>query len=370
MKVVSSEERGAMASHNIMFAASHKRRFGGFKVLSSKRPSFGCVFQRMIVLRYNKRMHATPIARAEAPGKIILFGEHAVVYGQPAIAVPVFQVCARAEVYSSQVCTVEAVDLHRRVLVHRASERNPFARIVKLVCAAVDRPLPPWRIVVSSDIPIAAGLGSGAAISAAIVRAMLAAFDVSLGDADISALVYEVEKIHHGTPSGIDNTVVVYERPIWFVRGLPPEPFRVARPLHLLIADTGKPSPTKIAVGDVRRAWEQDPRRYEALFQAIGDIVKQARSAIEQGQLDALGAWMNANHALLAEIGVSSPELDALTRAALEAGAMGAKLSGAGRGGNMIALVQPQTVSRVRDALLNAGAVRVIHTTLQPADVV
>ncbi len=315
-------------------------------------------------------MQATPIAHGEAPGKIILFGEHAVVYGHPAIAIPVFQVHARAEVYRAQTCTVEAVDLRRRVHVNRASERNPFARIVKLVCATVRRPLPPWRIVVTSDIPIAAGLGSGAAISAAIVRAMLAAFDVSLEDAAISELVYEVEKIHHGTPSGIDNTVVVYERPIWFVRGLPPEPFRVARPLHLLIADTGKPSPTKIAVEDVRRAWEREPQRYEALFQAIGDLTKQARSAIEQGQLDALGALMNANHALLTEIGVSSPELDALIETALAAGAVGAKLSGAGRGGNMIALTPKQAVSQVENALLNAGAVRVLHTTLRPMDVV
>ena len=311
---------------------------------------------------------STLLARGESPGKIILFGEHAVVYGRPAIAAPVTQVRARAEVIPAAACTVEAVDLHRRVEVARAPADDPFALMVRLVCDALQRPLPPWRIVVTSDIPIAAGLGSGAAISAAIGRAMLAAFGADMPPADLSALVYEVEKLHHGTPSGIDNTVVVYERPVWFVRGRPPQPFAVARPIHLLIADTGVPSPTKIAVGDVRRAWEREPARFEALFDAVGDIVRQARAAIEGGDVQALGPLMNANQELLARMGVSSPELDRLIQAALDAGATGAKLSGAGRGGNMIALVAEEAAEETAEALRAAGARRVLFTTIGPAN--
>ena len=312
-------------------------------------------------------MTERPLARGEAPGKIILFGEHAVVYGRPAIAAPVPQVRARAVIYPAARCTVEAVDLRRRVEVARAPEADPFARMVRLVCQAVDRPLPPWRIVVTSDIPIAAGLGSGAAIAAAIGRAMLAAFAVQLPDETLSALVYEVEKLHHGTPSGIDNTVVVYERPVWFVRGKRPQPFAVARPIHLLIADTGAPSPTKIAVGDVRRAWERDPARFEALFDEAAAIARQARRAIETGDVAALGPLMDANQTLLAQMGVSSPELDRLIRAAREAGAAGAKLSGAGRGGNMIALVTEATAGEAADALRAAGAVRVLDIVIPSA---
>ncbi len=307
----------------------------------------------------------SPLARGEAPGKIILFGEHAVVYGRPAIAVPVTQVQARAEIFPAQACTVEAIDLHQRVEVAHAAEDDPFARMVRLVCQALNQPLPRWRIVVTSEIPIAAGLGSGAAISAAIGRAMVSAFGVKMTDADLSALVYEVEKLHHGTPSGIDNTVVVYGQPVWFIRGQSPEPFIVARPIHLLIADTGIPSPTKIAVGDVRRAWEQDPARFEALFDAVEDIAHQARAAIEKGDVPALGSLMNANQDLLAQMGVSSPELDRLIRTALDAGALGAKLSGAGRGGNMIALVERANASRVMQALQAAGAVRVLDTHIR-----
>ena len=313
-------------------------------------------------------MADSPLARGDAPGKIILFGEHAVVYNRPAIAAPVTQVRARADIFPARTCTVEAVDLHQRVEVAHAPADDPFARMVRLVCRALQRPLPPWRIVVTSDIPIAAGLGSGAAISAAIGRAMLAAFGAAMPPAELSALVYKVEKLHHGTPSGIDNTVVVYERPVWFVRGQPPVPFAVARPIHLLIADTGVPSPTKIAVGDVRRAWEQDPARFEALFDAVGVIARQARAAIEAGDIPALGPLMNANQDLLSRMGVSSPELDRLILAALEAGALGAKLSGAGRGGNMITLVTEETGAKVAMALRAAGARRVLSTTIGPAN--
>jgi len=310
------------------------------------------------------------IARGQAPGKIILFGEHAVVYGRPAIAVPVQQTLARAEVFPADACVVEAVDLHRRILVARAPADNPLARIVRLTCEAVARPLPDWRIRVSSDIPIAAGLGSGAAIAAAIARAMLAAFDEQLPNAAISALVYEVEKIHHGAPSGIDNTVVVYERPVWFIRGRSPLPFEVARPLHIIIGDTGVASPTRLAVGDVRRAREQNPARYEALFDAVGAIARQARAAIKQGDVAALGPLMDENQQLLAEMTASSPELDRLIRAARAAGAMGAKLSGGGRGGNMIALVREEDASQVQKALRAAGAKRIIFTSIPSSNMV
>ena len=93
----------------------------------------------------------------------------------------------------------------------------------------------------------------------------------------LSALVYEVERLHHGTPSGIDNTVVVYGQPVYFVRGQPPQTFHIGRPFMLAIADTGIRSPTKVAVGDVRRAWEREPARFEGLFDQVAAIVEDAR---------------------------------------------------------------------------------------------
>ncbi|RME85168.1 MAG: mevalonate kinase [Caldilineae bacterium] len=309
-------------------------------------------------------MQESPLGVGHAPGKIILFGEHAVVYGRPAIAVPLTQVQAHAEVFPHSRCVVEAVDLGRRVDVAEATADDPFALVVRLTCAAAARELPPWRIVVHSEIPIASGLGSGAAISAAIARALLDAWDVLLSPAELSRLVYEVEKLHHGTPSGIDNTVVVYATPVWFVKGAEPEPFHIGSPMHFLIADTGVASPTRLTVSAVRAAWEQNRARYEALFDRIGAVATAAREAIEQGDVRQLGSLMDRNQALLAELQVSSPELDRLCRAAREAGALGAKLSGGGRGGNMIALVEPVAVERVAHTLRRAGAVRVLSTLL------
>lgn len=309
---------------------------------------------------------AFALATGRAPGKIILCGEHAVVYGRPAIAVPVFRLQAEALVYPDPegLCRVEAPDIGRQVVVAAAGEDDPLAHVVRRVCAALERPLPPWRVVVRSEIPVASGLGSGAAVATAMARALLAAFGVEWSAGAISALVYEVEKLHHGTPSGVDNTVIAYGQPVWFVRGQPPTPFAVGAALDLLIGDTGIASPTRLAVADVRRGWQADPPRFEALFDRIAAIVHEARTAIAAGDRPRLGALMDANHEALAALGVSSPELERLCGAARAAGAWGAKLSGGGRGGNMIALVDPDRREAVTAALLAAGARRVIPTTL------
>jgi len=305
-----------------------------------------------------------PLGAGSAPGKIILFGEHAVVYGRGAIAAPIPQLQARAEISQSDHCLIQAIDLDKTIDLALAPEDDPFALTVRLVCAELGRPLPQWHIVVRSEIPIASGLGSGAAIATAIARALLDAFHTELPLDRLNTLVYEVEKLHHGTPSGIDNTVVVYGQPVWFVRGQPPEPFAVGEAVHLLIADTGIASPTKVTVGDVRAGWLHDTDRYELLFDRIHQIAMSARIVIEEGDVMELGPLMNKNQLLLTELGVSSPKLERLCSVANNAGALGAKLSGGGRGGNMIALVEPDKGAEVQQALEQAGAKRVMEMTL------
>jgi mevalonate kinase len=217
-------------------------------------------------------------------------------------------------------------------------------------------------ITVKSTIPIARGLGSGAAVSTAIVRALAKHFSVELAAEEISQLVFKVEKLHHGTPSGIDNTVIAHERPVYFVRGQRLETFRVGRTLVLVIGDTGVQSPTREVVDSVFRAWQRSKDRYESLFDRVGEIAERARRAIETGAVEDVGRLMGENHRLLREMGVSSPLLDSLVEAARRAGAVGAKLSGAGRGGNVIALVTAEVREEVERALLSAGAERVIRT--------
>jgi mevalonate kinase len=316
------------------------------------------------------------IGVGRAPGKVILFGEHAVVYGRPALAVPVTQVQAEAVVEAGEAgagLTIVAADLGETITVRDAPADHPLAAAARLTLVKFGLGAPAWRVTVRSTIPIASGMGSGAAVSAAIVRALMEAgswkLEAGSSPADISALVYEVERLHHGTPSGIDNTVVVYGQPVYFVRGQPPQTFHIGRPFTLAIADTGIHSPTKVAVGDVRRAWEQEPLRFESLFDRVAAVVDAARSAIAAGQPERLGPLMDENHALLQEIGVSSLELDALVAAARSAGALGAKLSGGGRGGNMIALVTEATGPQVADALRAAGAVNAIVSTVRTGDI-
>jgi mevalonate kinase len=306
------------------------------------------------------------VVSASAPGKIILCGEHAVVYGRPAIAVPVTQVSANVSIATTgRELTIEARDQNRTVRFGDLPPDDPLAAIIRLTLdklGVADSPVA--TITIQSTIPIAGGLGSGAAVSAALVRALAAFYKHELDAATISPLVYEVERLHHGTPSGIDNTVIVFGRPVYFVRGQPIELLSVPHPFHLIIADTGIASPTKIAVSDVRAAWQADPAKYESLFDRCGEVARQARALIESGQPNGLGPLMTNNHAYLREMGVSCPELDSLVEAAMRGGALGAKLSGAGRGGNVIALITAGRAEGVERALLSAGAKRVINTVI------
>jgi mevalonate kinase len=304
---------------------------------------------------------------ATAPGKTILFGEHAVVYARPAIAVPVFQVRAEATVepHDAPRVMIDARDLARAYDLETAPDDDPLATIIRATCARLNVAPRHFAVTIRSTIPLASGLGSGAAVSVAIVRALARYFACELSREEIAALAYETEKLHHGTPSGIDNTVIAFEQPVYFIRGQPIETLRVARAFTLAIADTGIAAPTKIAVGDVRRAWERDRARYESLFDEIGAIARAARAALERGEVDALGEWMNANQVVLRALGVSSPEIETLIGAAGRAGARGAKLSGAGRGGNVIALVDEETQDAVARAWMTAGARRVIVTRVE-----
>jgi mevalonate kinase len=308
-----------------------------------------------------------------APGKVILLGEHAVVYGTPAMAVPVSSVRARAEVVElppHEPSVIHALDLGRVIVADRVSGEETsdgllvaYHNALELVGRSPEDAHLSLRVM--SRIPVARGMGSGAAVAAAIIRAVAAHYQIEVAADRLSALVYESERIYHGSPSGIDNAVVSYEAPIYFQRGAEPEVLTNRVPLVLLVADTGLASSTREVVADVRQAYEQEPARYQALFDRIGDCVRVGRAALEQGTPDGLGEAMRANHGYLQEMVVSHPALDALVEAAMSAGALGAKLSGSGRGGCMVALVAAEDRETVRRALVAAGAMHVMGTVIR-----
>jgi mevalonate kinase len=296
-----------------------------------------------------------------APAKIILFGEHAVVYGQPAIAVPFNTLHATAEAtpaLSGSGLTIVAHDLNQTLQVGALAEKLDHALVyaAHLTLTALNQPVPDLTLDLRSTIPFASGFGSGAATAAALIRALSHALGQPLDGEALNALVYEVEKMHHGTPSGIDNTVIVMNAPVYFVRGQAPQPFNVAKPLTFVIANTGVAASTKETVGAVRDLVDRDPQVYRTLIDQIGQVVQEAKTHLEKGYLLGIGHLMNLNHNCLRSLTVSSPLLERLIKAAHDAGALGAKLSGGGRGGNLIALVDPPDAEQVAAALRGAGA--------------
>lgn len=312
-----------------------------------------------------------PAISASAPGKIILFGEHAVVYGQPAIAAPVFQVRAKAILTANPrgqpgSVHIAAPGIGMDADLDSLPDRHPLRVGVQATLRALDlQRVPACNIRITSTIPVAAGLGSGAAVSVALARGLSGFLGRPLPDEQVSEIAYEVEKIHHGTPSGIDNTVVTMGLPVFFRKDRPIELLRVPEPFTIVIGDTGVRSSTALAVADVRQGWQAQAEEYEQTFREIGEIARSARMAIENGKPEELGALMGANHSCLQKLGVSSPQLDNLVIAAHNAGALGAKLSGGGRGGNMIALAPPGIAENIAQALTRAGATRTIITEVR-----
>jgi mevalonate kinase len=308
------------------------------------------------------------MTKSSAPGKIILFGEHAVVYGRPALAIPVTQIHADVEILDSSRpgIWIDAPDVSLHAELNTLPSDHPIASVIHnfLFLSRVS-PFPNLQVKISSTIPVASGLGSGAAVTVALTRALASRFNFSMTDENINAFAFEIEKLHHGTPSGIDNTVVTYAKPVYFMKGQPIETFIVGKPFTIVIGDTGISAPTKDSVGDVRKLWEADKPRWENVFDEVGSIATKAREVIESGKWEALGNLMNQNHKLLQEMTVSSPELDKLVSAACEAGALGAKMSGGGRGGNMIALVDEPNATVIANALRAAGAKNTIINTVR-----
>ncbi len=304
--------------------------------------------------------------RATACGKIILLGEHAVVYGFPAIALPVRSLRATAELSEESIpLRIEAPDIGLSAALEDLPAAHPLAFCVRHTVDVLQTAMPEGRLTMTSEIPVASGLGSGAAVSTAIVRVLGSAAGRVLASGDVSRIVFEVERIYHGTPSGVDNTVIAHEQPVYFIRGYDPEILAAGAPMHFLIADSGVRSETRDAVGGVRERRRADPARYEGLFKFIGALAAKGREYLEDGDREMLGQTMLECHGMLEAIGVSTPGLNRLVAAARNAGAFGAKLSGAGLGGNVIALIDPPNCAAVESALRASGAVAVHRTSLE-----
>lgn len=276
-------------------------------------------------------------ARGRAGGKVILLGEHVVVYGRPAIATGL-PLGLEAEVVEGEGPSLESA--------HAADPR--CATLVREACGATG--LDPARVVVRvrSELPPGRGLGSSAALAVATLRACAAAAERTLSAQDELALGRRLEAVFHGTPSGIDPAAAALGRCFGFVRGEPPTvtPLASPVPLPLVVAFGAQPRDTGAAVGGLRARWEADRATYEALFDAVAAVVARGAESLLRGDLAGLGAAFDENQTLLERLGVSSDGIATLVAAARAHGALGAKLTGGGAGGAVIALAtDPETLA-------------------------
>jgi len=298
------------------------------------------------------------IAEESACGKSILLGEHAVVYGQPAIAIPMEDVRAFAWIEESNAggrVTVQATDLDEEIIIDGKS-KHQFAVVMKEMFKKIDSEKLNFSVKLTSDIPQAVGMGSSAATSAAVCRCVATYLGITLSPEQESEIVFRAEEIVHGTPSGIDNNVIVYEKPILFVKGEVPKILQPKKDLHIIIGQSGIESSTMKMVDNVRDLVTRNPEEFEMKFDRIGQLVRKAKESIESGELNKLGELMNENQKILKEIGLSHPTLDEIVEIAKDAGALGAKLTGKGGGGNIVAISDgEETQKRIGNAIEGAG---------------
>ncbi len=293
-------------------------------------------------------------------GKIIVLGEHAVVYGGHAIAAPInLSIRARAEKRPSGL-NVSIPDWDMRVAPDQPVGVDTLQQVAALITGRLGVADEGIHVDVFAHLPRASGLGASAALAVAVIRAVAGCFNISLSDRAVSELAYECEQIVHGTPSGIDNTVATFGRPILYrkadataqseIRGI-----YTPQPIPIVIGLTGVKSLTAHTVGRVREAWKRNPTRYEQIFAQINDLALAGADAMESGNLVELGELMNINQGMLNALQVSSPELEELVDIARRAGALGAKLTGGGGGGAMIALAGPDGSEPITNAMRRAG---------------
>lgn len=276
-------------------------------------------------------------------GKTILFGEHFVVHGVPGIASAIDS-ATEAKVKK----TKNGININdQRTGAKGYAEKKKLQQIESinrmLTALDLDTESLSMDIWLGGNLPGFSGLGASAASSVAIARAISEEYDLDLSDEKINGVAYEAEKAYAGNPSGIDNTAATFGGLIWFKKNLGAgsneiEQLSIQNPIEIVIANTGVVANTKAMVAGVGERKKQNPKKYNEIFKKAEDLVYTGRKALEDFDLKKVGSLMNENHILLQEIEVSSKELDYLVELARNDGSFGAKMTGGGGGGCILAL--------------------------------
>lgn len=293
-----------------------------------------------------------------AHGKIILAGEHSVVYDYPAIALPLpgAKVTVETQPSSRQVDWLESLP-YTGPLDNVPEELQNLSLAIDLTHSASKLKTGPLHFRIKSSIPIGRGMGSSAAVSVALIRSLVDYMQIKISDHQLTYIANQAEVIAHGWTSGLDTLLASTDSPVIYRKSSTPIPFQFNLNAYLIVADSGMVGQTKLAVGKVHQLREAKPEFVTNMMDAIGGFVSQAIEAIQHQDIIELGRLMTYNHYYLNQLGVSNATIDHLVNQAWMADALGAKLTGAGLGGCIIALAYNRShAQHIERVLLDAGA--------------
>lgn len=302
----------------------------------------------------------------ESHAKIILIGEHSVVYGQPAIALPLPNVQLKATLTADATTSSHVVKSSwaQRNLTSLPESMAGIQKLISTLMERFDGQDDGWTLEIESMLPSERGMGSSAATAIAIVRAFFDLYEVPLDRQTLLKLADVEEQITHRSPSGLDAATTSSDQPIYFVKGQPGQPIELNLHATMVIADTGVKGATKEAIMAVRELLATEPQTTQNRLEHLGQLTKRAQQLLSRDDADELGRVLNLAQDELSELNVSDESLDHLIRIARQNGALGAKLTGGGRGGCMFALTKTALgARRLAGILKDHGAVA---TWIQP----
>jgi mevalonate kinase len=308
------------------------------------------------------------MSKGSAFGKTILIGDQFVLEEVPAIvsAIP-FETVAEVERIDGQGWVLE----DNRVEVPGYKEKKKDQQVVSinriLEVMNIDPKVTPIRITYAGTLLAGSGVGASAASCVSLARALNEEFDLGYSIEQINHVGWEGEFAYHGIPSGVDNTASTYGG-LLFYRVKAGEVFfekiKSKKPLHIVLGNSGVTANTALLDDYVEQLKASKPALFKSRMEAITAQVHEMRAALEAGDLQVVGAIMTDNHKMLIEMGLSHEKLIYLCNLALEMGALGAKVTGGGRGGYMNALTPNKDVQAAIVSAMQAEGYKVIRTTI------